>query len=122
MTAYYIVSVLTDNLRAKFTLNSCVGRFGLNLSKHRETKFVKTENLCRHINTSLLDRTRELNGEYDTGIHEVTKKKKHDTDDIAVHISLYVYQLSKLHFFKFIMVLNEYLREESYKLCYMGKT
>lgn len=32
-----------------------------------------------------------------------------------------VYQLSKLHFFKFVLVLHEHLDENSFKICYCGK-
>lgn len=108
-------------IRAKFTLNSCVGRFGMNLSKHRNTSFAKTENLNRHIRTPLLETHRELITEYPTNIHEVTKKKRADTDKVPVHVSLFVYQLSKLWFYKFVVTLHEYLTPDSYKLCYMGK-
>ena len=93
----------------------------MNLRKHRDTKFVKSENLGRYINTPLLDRYYELQSEYKIGIHEVVKKRKHDVDDIAVHVSLYVYQLSKLHLYKFILVLYEFLMPKTFKLLYMGK-
>ena len=54
----------------------------MNLSKHRQTKFVLKENLQRNIRTPLLDKEHEMVTEYDVGIHEVVKKKKKDIDNI----------------------------------------
>jgi len=68
--------------RAKFTLNSSVGRFGMNLSKHRNTKFVRKENLARHIRTPLLEKERTLVSEYPVDIHEVVKKKRRVVDTV----------------------------------------
>jgi len=134
--------------RAKFTLNSCVGRFGLNLSKHRVTKFVRKENLSRHVRTPLLEKERSLVSEYETNLHEVVKKKRTDVDKIPgsslscssdifqylktnmletyelilVHVSLFVYQMSKLWFFKFIKILHEFMIPDSFTLGYLGKS
>ena len=107
--------------RAKFTLNSCCGRFGMNLTKHRNTRYALQENLHRHIRTPLVEKERQLVSEYEIPIHEVSKRRRKDVDKVAVHISLFVYQLSKLLFFEFIMTLHEFLRENSYRLCYLGR-
>jgi len=81
--------------RAKFTLNSAIGRYGLNLEKHRQTTFTKSENLHRHNHTPLLQSEHELVGEYPIGIHEICKKRRQAIDKIPVHISLFIYQRSK---------------------------
>ena len=106
--------------RAKFTLNSCVGRFGMNLIKHRNTSYALEANLYRHIRTPLVEKERRLVSEYDIPIHEVTKRRRSDVDKVPVHISLFVYQLSKLLFFRFVLILHEYLQPDSYTLCYLG--
>jgi len=54
----------------------------MNLSKHRNTKFVRKENLQRNIRTPLLDNEHEMVTEYKVGIHEVVKKKRRDVDKI----------------------------------------
>lgn len=81
--------------RAKFSLNSAIGRFGLNLEKHRQTKYTKSENLYRHTHSPLLQSEHELVGEYPLGIHEICKKRRQAVDKIPVHISLFIYQRSK---------------------------
>ena len=92
----------------------------MNIRRHRRTKFVLKENLNRHIRTPLLEKERLLLSEYDIPIHEVIKKKRTDVDKIPVHVSLFVYQLSKLHFFRFVIILFEFLVPDTFKLCYMA--
>ena len=104
--------------RAKFTLNSACGRFGLNLERQRNTKFALETNLKSNVRTPLVERYHAVNAEYETGVFEIIKKKAKITDSVAVHCSLFVYQLSKLHFLNFVLVLHEYLREGSYRLVY----
>ena len=107
--------------RAKFTMNSAVGRFGLNVKKKRNVKFVDEDNLYRHIRTPLLERENKLNSEFDTKIYEVVKKCKTISDSVPVHLSLFVYQKSKLHFFKFVKFIWDHLIEGSYTFAYAGK-
>ena len=38
-----------------------------------------------------------------------------------VYFSLFVYQNSKLWFFQFILILHKYLKEGTFKLCYLGE-
>ena len=63
-------------------------------------------------------------GEYkphsDRQLFELTMKKRSDTDKIPVTISLFVYQLSKLHFFKFVLMMKEHFEEDAFKICYIG--
>ena len=80
VNSFNINNALGD--RAKFTLNSSVGRFGMNISKHRTTKFVRKENLARHVRTPLLEKERVLVSEYPVQIHEVVKKKRRDVDKV----------------------------------------
>ena len=94
----------------------------MNLKKYRDTRYAKEENLYRHIRTPLLERERPLKSEYEIPIREVTKKRRVDVDRVPVHISIFVYQLSKLLFFEFIITLHEFLIEGSYKLCYLGRS
>ena len=101
-------------------MNSCCGRFGLCVEKHRRTTFAKSENLYRHNQTPLLESELQLVSEYETGIYEITKKKRKTTDMIPVHISLFIYQMSKLWFFQFVMTLNEFLIPKTYRFCYIG--
>ena len=107
--------------RAKFTMNSAVGRFGLNVRKKRSVKFVDEDNLQRHIVTPLLEQENKLNSEFDTKIYEVVKKCKTISDSVPVHLSLFVYQKSKLHFFKFVKFIWDHLIEGSYTFAYAGK-
>lgn len=107
--------------RAKLVLNSAVGRFGLNLEKYRKTSFAKKENLRRHINTPLLDNHFELQSEYPVDIHLVSKRKRKENDRVPVHLSCFIYQRSKLWFFKFVLVLFDYLKPYHFKLCYMAR-
>lgn len=104
--------------RAKFTLNSACGRFGLNLERQRKTKFALEENLQQNVRSPLVERYHELHGEYQTGIFEIIKKKSKITDKIPVQCSLAIYQLSKLHFLDFVIVLHKYLRPLSFRLVY----
>ena len=104
--------------RAKYTLNSCCGRFGLNLEKQRKTTFALEKNLHRNIRTPLVERYHTLNTEYDTGIFEILKKKSKITDTIGVQISMFIYQESKLHFLNFVLVLHEYLQKGAFRLIY----
>ena len=89
--------------RAKFTLNSCVGRFGsvlclvkyykilidfrLNIERQRQTTFAYEHNLFRHLNSALYEKDVPLLTEYPTSLYEVTKKKKKAEDKIPVQIS-----------------------------------
>ena len=96
--------------RAKFCLNSCVGRFGLvqvchryfyenvdiliikvilslNSAKHRNTTFVAASNERKHTKSPLLVSCREISSEYKIPLLEIVKKKRNMTDKIPVHIS-----------------------------------
>jgi hypothetical protein len=106
--------------RAKFTMNSCIGRFGMNLEKHRTTKFVLKENLYRSTRTPLLEKNSCLISEYPINIHEIIKKKKNIVDTIPVQISMFVYQLSKLWLYKFVLILHDNLMPKSFTIAYMG--
>jgi hypothetical protein len=92
----------------------------MNLEKHRKTSYVRPQNLYRHVNTPLLERNRQLNTEFTTDVHEVVTKKKKIDDSIPIHISLYVYQLSKLWLYKFIFTLDEFLISGSFRISYIG--
>ena len=107
--------------RAKLTLNSSIGKFGLNLQKHRKVSFTLAENLNRHTRTALFEKEHVLMSEYSTEIHEVSKKKRNITDTIPVHISLFVYQLSKLKIFEFLIDLFDHLIPYEFEICYMGQ-
>ena len=91
----------------------------MNLDHHRSTKFVHADNLRRHNRTPLLQKEQELLTEYSTNVFEISKKKRFNTDKIPITISLFIYQQSKLHFYKFVMLLHDYLVTGSYKLLYM---
>lgn len=79
----------TDNKplgeRAKFCLNSCVGRFGMNLSKHRATNYVSSKDKLRAIRSPLVESYRSISSEYRTSLHEVIQKKRRQRDTIPVH-------------------------------------
>ena len=93
----------------------------MNLEKHRKTAFVRPKNLYRHINTPLLEANTELQTEFTTDVHEVITKKKKIEDTIPCHISLFVYQLSKLWLYKFVFTLDEYLVAKSFRIAYVGE-
>ena len=59
-----------------------------------------------------------LRTEYPVSLHEVSKKKRQVIEKVPVHIALYVYQTSKLIFFRFVVDLFDCLVENSYKICY----
>ena len=107
--------------RAKFTLNSSAGRMGMNIERHRNTKYVFEKNLHRYNRTPLLEKETKLVTEYDINVFEVISKKRVNTDSIPVHISLFIYQMSKLWLYQFILVLFEYLKPNSFTLAYIGK-
>ena len=107
--------------RAKLTLNSSIGKFGLNLQKHRKVSFTLAKNLNRHTRTALFEKEHVLMSEYSTNIHEVSKKKRNITDTIPVHISLFVYQQSKLKIFEFLIDLFDHLIPYEFEICYMGQ-
>ena len=93
----------------------------MNLEKHRKSSFVLPKNLYRHINTPLLEKKHKLITEFPTNVHEIVTKKKKIEDSIAVHVSLFVYQLSTLWLYKFIYTLHEYLVPKSNRIAYIGK-
>jgi hypothetical protein len=107
--------------RAKLTLNSSIGKFGLNLQKHRKVSFSLAKNLNRHTRTALLENEHALISEFPTNVHEVCKKKRTIVDTIPVHVSMYVYQQSKLKIYKFLIDLFDHLIPYEYEICYMGQ-
>ena len=117
-----VSSVETNNPalgdRAKFCLNSAVGKFGLNKSRFRHCSFVREENLAIHTRQAHCEKQKSLETEFKTGLHEVCKKYRTIHDDVPVHVSLFVYQRSKLLFFRFIVTLHEYLVPGGFKICY----
>lgn len=125
-----LVSIRVDSVgvnssrgdRAKLTLNSSIGKFGLNLQKHRKVSFTLAENLNRHTRTALFEKEHVLMSEYSTNVHEVCKKKRNITDTISVHISLFIYQLSKLKIFEFLIDLYNHLIPYEFEVCYMGQS
>ena len=100
--------------------------------------------LARRSRTPLVDRCMKLETEYDVELYELTKKKEKIEDATPVHLprdllvyqcflekflktkshphkkSLYVYQFSKLHFYRFVVLLDKYLLKNSFKFCYAG--
>ena len=92
----------------------------MNLEKHRKTSFVRPKNLYHHINTPLLESNKQLVTEFSTDVHQIVKKNKKICDTIAVHVSLFVYQLSKLWLYEFIFTLHDYLRPNSFRISYIG--
>ena len=58
----------------------------LAVSRHKNVKYCLSHNLRKNEMTPLMESSRPLNNEYVTGIHEVVKRKKTVTDDIAVQI------------------------------------
>ena len=105
--------------RAKFIMNSCVGRFGMDVARHKSTKFVTEKNLTRNIRTPLTERYENLKStEFQPSVYEVVKNKKVIVDQIPVAISLFIYENSKLHFFRFVLMLHEFLVPGSYRLQY----
>ena len=111
----------TKGDRAKLTLNSSIGKFGLNLQKHRKVSFSLAKNLNRHTRTALLENEHALISEFPTNVHEVCKKKRAIIDTIPVHISMFIYQLSKLKIYQFLIDLYDHLIPYEYELCYMGQ-
>ena len=105
--------------RAKLTLNSSIGKFGLNLEKHRKVSFALGENLHRHTRSPLFESEHALISEFQTNVHEVCKKKKTIVDSVPVHVSIYIYQLSKLKVFQFLVDLFNHLIPHEYEICYM---
>ena len=117
----------------------------MNIEKRRKVKIVHKDEVRTHMMKPLLDVKHPLLPEYiteqDAHMFELTLKKRSDQDKIPVHVSLFgrlnnicifflnetfystlkVYQNSKLHFFKFVLVLAEHLDPTAYKICYMGK-
>ena len=92
----------------------------MNIKERKRTIFVTSKNLNRHVHSPLVEREREMVTEYPTHIHEITKQRREMTDDIPVIVPLFVYQLSKLHFYKFVMFLDAHLVQGSFRLCYAG--
>ena len=54
----------------------------MNLSRRRKISYALSENLRRHIRTPLLERERTLLSEFDTNIHEVSRKHRDEVDKI----------------------------------------
>ena len=107
--------------RAKLTLNSSIGKFGLNLQKHRKISFSLAKNLNRHTRTALLENEHALISEFPINVHKVCKKKRTIIDNIPVHISMMVYQISKLKIYEFLIDLFDHLIPYEYEICYMGR-
>ncbi|CAG5081146.1 Oidioi.mRNA.OKI2018_I69.PAR.g9798.t1.cds [Oikopleura dioica] len=105
---------------AKFLQNSCVGNFAVNRSRFTDTKIVAADGLYRALRNPLLKQMETLksDGHRVDPLHEVSFKKKRIIEDLAIHIQIFVYQNSKLLFFKFLDVLRKYMREGSYRFCY----
>ena len=96
----------------------------MNIEKRRKTRVVGRDFVGRNALKPLLERMTLLKPEYrpdaDRHLYELTMKKRCDTDKIPVTISLFVYQLSKLHFFKFVLMIKEHFEEDAFKICYIG--
>ena len=96
----------------------------MNIEKRRKTRVVGREFVHKNAMKPLLERMTLLKPEYqphaDRHLFELTMKKRSDTDKIPVTIALFVYQLSKLHFFKFVLMMKEHFEEDAFKICYIG--
>ena len=95
-------------------------KFTSNIERHRNTRYVFEKNLHRYNRTPLLEKETKLVTEYDMNVFEVISKKRVNTDSIPVHISLFIYQMSKLWLYQFMLVLFDYLEPNSFTLAYIG--
>ena len=68
------------------------------MKKKRLVKFCAESTLIRHVNSPLFEGDHELISDFDTECWEVTKKRKKIVDSIAVHISLFIYQVGEVSF------------------------
>ena len=104
----------------KLVANSSYGRMGMNLTKQRDVKYVRTDEADKkkHFNAFNIHR-RLVNGEYPSGYTEIVSNKKKIVDTIPVHMSFFVLANAKLHFLKFIELMLDYWDTTQVKLTYM---
>jgi hypothetical protein len=107
--------------RAKFTLNSAIGKFGMNLERQLSAEFIRLEKLWFNMRTPYYRSNSLLDAEGRTDTCLLKKKKRRQNDSLATHISLFVYQQSKLHLYEFIQTVLTFFEKDSFKLTYIGK-
>ncbi|CAG5096500.1 Oidioi.mRNA.OKI2018_I69.XSR.g14647.t1.cds [Oikopleura dioica] len=84
----------TMQLVIKLILNAMVGRFALAVSRFMATKIVGADKMYDAIRSPLLHSTKPLRVE-DIALdplHEIVSKKKRVTEDLAIHVQIFVYQ------------------------------
>ncbi|CAG5089850.1 Oidioi.mRNA.OKI2018_I69.PAR.g12375.t1.cds [Oikopleura dioica] len=104
----------------KFILNSAVGYFAINRSKFLKTRILSSGDLYTALRNPRLKSLTTLQAEKTKcdPLHEAIFTKKMVNHSTALQVQLFVYQNSKLLFFKFRDVLNEYMEEGSVQICY----
>lgn len=107
--------------RAKFTLNSAIGKFGMNLERQLHAKFIPLGKLWSEMRTPFYRNHEILDAEGRTDVVLMKKEKRRQSDLLATHISMHVYQKSKLHLYRFIHTIFHFFREGSFMLTYIGK-
>jgi hypothetical protein len=103
----------TSSTVSKLIMNSCVGRFALAKHRFTETSIYGINRMYKALRNPLLKGTKSLRSQ-DVAmdpLHEVEMKRRTTLEDLAIHVQIQVYQNSKLLFFKFLDVLDEFCEE-----------
>jgi len=111
---------LTGANLCKLLMNSWIGRTALNKSKFMQTNIVGVDQLWKKMRTPRFKNMTALRGEGQMvdPLYEVSSIHRRITEDLPIHIQVLIYQNSKLLFFKFIRLLEKYLRNGSFTFCY----
>lgn len=92
----------------------------MNLERQLSAKFIPIEKLWSSMRTPYYRSHSHLDAEGRTDICLIKKKKRRHHDSLATHISLFVYQESKLHLYQFIQTILNFFEKDSFKLTYIG--
>ena len=96
---------------AKIVMTSAYGRYQMDTTKHRVTKLVTPEQLIAEAYSPFYVDKQELGDER----YEVEKIKSRCSRKQCIYLGMAVYQLSKLHYFRYIKFLIDHLRPGSWK-------
>ena len=101
-------------------MNSWIGRTALNKSRFSHTHIVGVHNLWEKMRSPRFRHSTSLRGEDQMvdPLYEVSSVHRRTTEDLPIHIQVLIYQNSKLLFFKFVRLLERYLRHGSFTFCY----
>ena len=78
----------------KLIMNSCYGRSSLNLLKRRQYKYVSARDAPTLDDNPFVTNVSPVEGEFETGLYEITQKKRNTTDQVPGNN---IYQLFNLN-------------------------